>query len=119
MSCGCSERYKCKSCSYINPTRIPRLDYDYWNQTVWLNRATVDGWGATLGETNQGLSTGDNLSGYGISSSNSSGGSSFIKYIYEYDGRVYESGSKLLYINNRWTPVHLLGGVKRRLVYNK
>jgi hypothetical protein len=104
----------CKSCSYVNPMNVPTLDYDYWNQTFWMNNATTNGWGATLGITNQGLSTGDNYSGYGISNTRNGGSNSKkLKRVYEYGGRFYENGGTLLFVNNRWTPVSEILGVNK------
>ena len=65
-NCGCNYKKYCKSCSYTNPNKGPSEYYDYWNETWWNNWNTTNGWGATKGETQQGLSTGDNLSGYGL-----------------------------------------------------
>ena len=112
--CECMRKNMCKSCSYVNPMNVPALDYDYWNQTFWMNNATTDGWGATIGITNQGLSTGDNTSGYGVSDTRNGGSNSKkLKRVYEYNGRFYENSGTLIFVNNRWTPVSDLPNVKR------
>jgi len=119
--CGCMQKKMCKSCSYPNGINIPALDYEYWNQTFWQNNATTDGWGATLGPTNQGLTTGDNYSGYGISNIRGSGSSGSnnkrIKRVYEYAGRIYENSSTLIFYNNRWTPISDIPNVKKSFRY--
>lgn len=115
--CECMRKKMCKSCSYPNGSNIPPLEYDYWNQTFWLNNATTNGWGATLGITNQGLNTGDNSSGYGISDTRSSSNNKRLKRLYEYEGRFYESPSTLLFYNNRWTPIADIPNVKKSFRY--
>ena len=96
--CGCIQKNTCKSCSYPDLINMPALEYDYWNQTFWQNNATTDGWGATLGITNQGLDTGDNYSGYVISNTRSSSNNKKLKRFYEYQGKFYESASTLIFI---------------------
>jgi hypothetical protein len=116
--CECIEKRRCKSCSYQNGINIPALDYEYWNQTFWLNNATTDGWGATLGRGNQGLNTGDNNSGYGVSDTRGSGSNSKkLKRVYEYAGKVYESSSTLIFYNNRWIPIADIPDVKKSYRY--
>lgn len=115
--CECIERKRCKSCSYPNLINMPALEYEYWNQTFWQNNATTNGWGATLGITNQGLDTGDNYSGYGISNTRSSSNNKKLKRIYEYQGKFYESASTLIFYNNRWTPVADIPNVKKSFRY--
>ena len=112
--CGCIQKNSCKSCSYPDLINMPALEYDYWNQTFWQNNATTDGWGATLGITNQGLDTGDNYSGYGISNTRNGGSNSNkLKRVYEYNGRFYENSGTLIFVNNRWIPVSDIPGVKK------
>ena len=116
-TCDCMRKRMCKSCSYVNPINVPALDYDYWNETFWLNNATTNGWGATLGITNQGLNTGDNLSGYGISNTKSASNNKKLKRVYEYQGKIYEKGSTLIYNNNELRSIADIPNVKKSFRY--
>ncbi len=115
--CECIQKKTCKSCSYPNLINMPALEYEYWNQTFWQNNATTNGWGATLGITNQGLDTGDNYSGYGISNTRSSSNNKKLKRFYEYQGKFYEKPSTLIFYNNRWTPIADIPNVKKSFRY--
>ncbi len=42
--CSCIRLQCCKDCAYKNPALMDPLQYDYWNQTWWLNWNTTDGW---------------------------------------------------------------------------
>lgn len=115
--CGCGCISKCKSCAYSDPQKVPPLEYDYWNETWWLNWNTTNGWGATKGETQQGLSTGDNLSGYGLTGGNGYGyvlpQGKKLKMVYEYKGRFYVNPGQLIFVDGRWVPVSEIPGVKK------
>ena len=112
-SCKCILDSYSKKCSYRNPQTMPPLEYEYWNQTIWLNNATVDQWGAfNGGSTNNGNNTGDNLSGYGISSSNTSPNSKKLKRFYSYDTFITDNPSKLIFYNNLFVPISEIPDVK-------
>ncbi len=112
-SCKCILDSYNKKCSYRNPQTMPPLEYEYWNQTIWLNNATVDQWGAfNGGSTNNGNNTGDNLSGYGISSSNTSPNSKKLKRFYSYDTFISDNPSKLIFYNNLFVPISEIPDVK-------
>ena len=116
-NCGCNYKKYCKSCSYTNPNKVPSEYYDYWNETWWNNWNTTNGWGATKGETQQGLSTGDNLSGYGLSTGGRGmGQNQKLKMSYEYNGKFYLNPSQLVFVNNEWIPVANIPNVKKKCI---
>jgi len=113
-SCKCILDSYNKKCFYRNPQTIPPLEYEYWNQTIWLEQATTNGWGAfNGGSSNNGNSTGDNLSGYGISSSNTSPNSKKLKRFYSYDTFITDNPSKLIFYNNLFIPISEVPNVKK------
>jgi hypothetical protein len=92
---------------------MPSLDYQYWNETIWLNNATFNGWGAfNGGSSNNGNQTGDNLSGYGISSSNTSPSSKKLKRFYSYDTFITDNPSKQIFYNGLFVPISAIPDVK-------
>jgi hypothetical protein len=112
-NCGCNYISCCRSCSYKSPNTIPPLEYQYWNETIWLQQATVNHWGAfNGGSTNNGNNTGDNSSGYGISSSNTSPNSKKLKRFYSYDTFISDNPSKLIFYNNLFIAISELPDVK-------
>ena len=109
-SCKCILDSYNKKCSYRNPQTMPPLEYEYWNETTWLQQATVNHWGAFNQNQN---STGDNLSGYGISSSgNTSPNSKKLKRFYNYDTFISDNPSKLIFYNNLFVPISEIPDVK-------
>ncbi len=110
-TCKCILDSYNKKCFYRNPQTIPPLEYQYWNETIWLNNATVDHWGA-FKSSNNGNQTGDNLSGYGISSSNSFPNSKKLKRFYCYDTFCTDNPSKLIYYNGLFVPISELPDIK-------
>ena len=108
-SCGCNYISCCRSCSYKDPQTMPPLEYQYWNETFWMNNSTVNHWGAFNQNQN---STGDNLSGYGISSSNTSPNSKKLKRFYSYDTFITDNPSKLIFYNNLFVPISAIPDVK-------
>ena len=108
-NCGCNYISCCRSCSYRSPNTMPPLEYEYWNQTFWLEQATTNGWGAFNQNQN---STGDNSSGYGISSSNTSPNSKKLKRFYSYDTFITDNPSKLVFYKGFFVPISELPDVK-------
>jgi len=95
---------------------MPPLEYQYWNQTIWLEQATTNGWGAfNGGSSNNGNKTGDNLSGYGISSTNQSPSSKKLKRFYSYETFVTDNPSKLVYYeeDDEFIPISEVPNVKK------
>lgn len=109
-SCGCNYISCCRSCSYRNPQTIPTFEYQYWNETIWLQQATVNHWGAFNQNQN---STGDNLSGIGISSANTSSNSKKLKRFYSYDTFITDNPSKLIFYNNLFVPISEVPNVNK------
>jgi hypothetical protein len=92
---------------------MPPLEYEYWNETIWLNNATFNGWGAfNGGSSNNGNQTGDNLSGYGISSSNTSPSSKKLKRFYSYDTFITDNPSKQIFYKGFFVPISELPDIK-------
>ncbi len=108
-NCGCNYISCCRSCSYRSPNTMPPLEYEYWNQTIWLEQATTNGWGAFNQNQNN---TGDNSSGYGISSSNTSPNSKKLKRFYSYDTFITDNPSKLVFYKGFFVPISELPDVK-------
>ena len=108
-NCGCNYISCCRSCSYKNPQTMPPLEYEYWNETTWLQQATVNHWGAFNQNQN---STGDNSSGYGISSSNTSPNSKKLKRFYSYDTFITDNPSKLVFYKGFFVPISEIPDVK-------
>ena len=108
-SCKCILDSYNKKCFYRNPQTMPPLEYEYWNETTWLQQATVNHWGAFNQNQN---STGDNSSGYGISSSNTSPNSKKLKRFYSYDTFITDNPSKLIFYNNLFVPISEIPDVK-------
>jgi hypothetical protein len=95
---------------------MPPLEYQYWNQTIWLEQATTNGWGAfNGGSSNNGNSTADNLSGYGISSTNQSPSSKKLKRFYSYETFVTDNPSKIVYYEKKdvFIPISEVPNVKK------
>ena len=120
--CGCIYQKCCKECNYKNPSLIPPLEYQYWNQTTWLNWNTTNGWGPfPSSESGQNNNTYDNLSGYGITSGVGRGevyvpnGKKLVR-IYKYNNRFYDRSSDLVFINNKWVPVADIPGVEKLII---
>jgi hypothetical protein len=112
-NCGCNYIACCKNCSYRNPQTIPSLEYQYWNQTFWLEQVTTNGWGAfNGGSSNNGNSTGDNSSGYGISLSNTSPSSKKLKRFYCYETFCTDNPSKLIFYKGFFVPISELPDIK-------
>lgn len=113
-NCGCNYISCCRSCSYKSPNTMPPLEYQYWNETTWLEQATTNGWGAfNGGSSNNGNSTGDNLSGYGISSTNQAPSSKKLKRFYSYDTFITDNPSKLVYYKGFFVPISIIPKVKK------
>ena len=113
-SCKCILDSYNKKCFYRNSQTIPPLEYQYWNETFWMNNSTTNGWGSFLGgSSNNGNQTGDNLSGYGISSSNTSPNSKKLKRFYNYDTFISDNPSKLIFYNNLFVPISEIPDVKK------
>jgi len=108
-NCGCNYISCCKNCSYRNPQMMPPLEYEYWNETTWMNNATFNGWGAFNQNQN---STSDNSSGYGISSSNTSPSSKKLKRFYCYDTFCTDNPSKLIFYNGFFVPISELPDIR-------
>ena len=108
-SCKCILDSYNKKCFYRNPQTIPSLEYEYWNQTICLEQATTNGWGAFNQNQNN---TGDNSSGYGISSSNTSPNSKKLKRFYSYDTFITDNPSKLVFYKGFFVPISELPDVK-------
>lgn len=115
--CACDYQNKCKSCVYADPSKVPPLYYDYWNETWWMNWNTTNGWGPTKGETNQGLDTADNLNGYGVNGGNGYGNTlpqgKKLMRVFEYNGKIYTNPSALVFVNNKYIEVSNIPGVKK------
>lgn len=88
---------------------MPPLEYEYWNETTWMNNATFNGWGAFNQNQN---STSDNSSGYGISSSNTSPSSKKLKRFYCYDTFCTDNPSKLIFYNGFFVPISELPDIR-------
>ena len=113
-SCKCILDSYNKKCFYRNPQTMPSLEYQYWNETFWLNNATVDQWGAfNGGSSNNGNKTGDNLSGYGISSTNQSPSSKKLKRFYCFDTFCTDNPSKQIFYKGFFVPISEIPDVKR------
>jgi hypothetical protein len=113
-SCKCILDSYNKKCFYRNPQTIPTFEYQYWNETTWLEHATTNGWGSFLGgSSNNGNSTGDNLSGYGISSTNQSPSSKKLKRFYNYDTFITDNPSKLVFYKDEFIPISEVPKVKK------
>ena len=108
-SCKCILDSYNKKCFYRNPQTMPSLEYEYWNETTWLQQATTNHWGAFNQNQN---STCDNSSGYGISSSNTSPNSKKLKRFYSYDTFISDNPSKLIFYNNLFIPISEIPDVK-------
>jgi hypothetical protein len=111
-SCKCILDSYNKKCFYRNPQTMPPLEYEYWNETTWLQQATVNHWGAFNQNQN---STADNLSGYGISSTNQSPSSKKLKRFYSYETFVTDNPSKLVYYeeDDEFIPISEVPNVKK------
>jgi hypothetical protein len=95
---------------------MPPLEYQYWNETTWLQQATFNGWGAfNGGSSNNGNKTGDNLSGYGISSTNQAPSSKKLKRFYDYETFITDNPSKLVYYekDDEFIPISEVPNVKK------
>lgn len=113
-SCKCILDSYNKKCFYRNPQTIPSLEYEYWNETTWLQQATTNGWGSFPGgSSNNCNKTFDNLSGYGISSSNTSPSSKKLKRFYCYDTFCTDNPSKLIYYKGFFVPISEIPDVKK------
>lgn len=108
-SCKCILDSYNKKCSYRNPQTIPTFEYQYWNETFWMNNSTTNHWGAFNQNQN---STGDNLSGYGISSANTSPNSKKLKRFYSYDTFISDNPSKLVFYKGFFVPISEIPDVK-------
>jgi hypothetical protein len=108
-SCKCILDSYNKKCFYRNPQTIPSLEYEYCNSTTWLQQATVNHWGAFNQNQN---STGDNSSGYGISSSNTSPNSKKLRRFYSYDTFITDNPSKLVFYKGFFVPISEIPDVK-------
>ena len=108
-SCKCILDSYNKKCFYRNPQTMPPLEYEYWNETTWLQQATTNHWGAFNQNQN---STGDNSSGYGISSANTSPTSKKLKRFYSYDTFISDNPSKLIFYNNLFIPISEIPDVR-------
>ena len=112
-NCGCNYISCCRSCSYKNPQSMPPLEYEYWNQTTWMNNATFNGWGAfNGGSSNNGNSTSDNLSGYGVSATTTATTSKKLKRFYCYNTFCTDNPSKLIFYNGFFVPIREIPDVK-------
>ncbi len=113
-SCKCILDSYNKKCFYRNPQTIPTFEYQYWNETTWLQQATTNGWGAfNGGSSNNGNKTFDNLSGYGISSSNTSPSSKKLKRFYCYDTYCTDNPSKLIFYKGFFVPISDIPDVRK------
>jgi len=113
-NCGCDYISCCRSCSYKNPQNMPPLEYEYWNQTIWMNNATFNGWGAfNGGSSNNGNNTGDNLSGYGTSSVTTATTSKKLKRFYCYETFCTDNPGKLIFYKGFFVPISELPGVTK------
>ncbi len=135
--CSCQKLDCCKDCSYKNPALMDPLQYDYWNQTWWLNWNTTDGWGAfPSSESGQNNNTYDNLSGFGTRADaktngtpnwpwcNQNVGAAYFNNkslpngkklvrIYKFQNRFFEKGSQEVFYENKWVPVANIPGVEK------
>ena len=113
-SCKCILDSYNKKCFYRNPQTMPSLEYEYWNETFWLNNATVDQWGAfNGGSTNNGNQTGDNLSGYGVSATTTATTSKKLKRFYCYDTFCTDNPSKQIFYKGFFVPISEIPDVKK------
>lgn len=136
-SCGCQKLQCCKDCAYKNPLDMDPIEYDYWNQTWWLNWNTTDGWGAfPSSESGQNNNTFDNLSGFGTSADAKTNGQANWPYckqnvspayfnnrslpngkklvrVYKFNNRFYQKAGDLVFYNNSWTPVADIPNVEK------
>ncbi len=113
-NCGCNYISCCRTCSYKNPQSIPALKYEYWNQTTWLEQATTNGWGAfNGGSSNNGNRTGDNLSGYGVSTTITATTSKKLKRFYCYNTFCTDNPSKLIFYNSQFIPISEIPDVQK------
>ena len=108
-SCKCILDSYNKKCFYRNPQTIPTFEYQYWNETTWMNNATFNGWGAFNQNQN---STSDNSSGYGISLSNTSPSSKKLKRFYCYETFCTDNPSKLIFYKGFFVPISELPDIK-------
>ena len=105
-SCKCILDSYNKKCFYRNPQTMPALEYEYWNSTTWLEQATVNGWGAfNGGSSNNGNSTGDNLSGYGVSRTTTATTSKKLKRFYYYESYITDNPGKLIFYKGFFVPI--------------
>ena len=109
-SCKCILDSYNKKCFYRNPQTMPSLEYQYWNETTWLNNSTVNHWGAFNQNQN---STGDNLSGYGVSATTTATTSKKLKRFYCYDTYCTDNPSKLIFYKGFFVPISDLPDVKK------
>jgi len=113
-SCKCILDSYNKKCFYRNPQTIPSLEYEYWNSTTWLEQATTNGWGAfNGGSSNNGNSTSDNLSGYGVSATTTATTSKKLKRFYCYDTYCTDNPSKLIFYKGFFVPISDLPDVRK------
>jgi hypothetical protein len=113
-SCKCILDSYNKKCFYRNPQTIHSLEYQYWNQTFWLEQVTTNGWGSFLGgSSNNGNSTGDNLSGYGVSATTTATTSKKLKRFYCYDTYCTDNPSKLIFYKGFFVPISDIPDVKK------
>lgn len=113
-TCGCNYISCCRSCKYRNPQTMPPLEYEYWNETTWLEQATTNGWGAfNGGSTNNGNQTGDNLSGYGVSATTTATTSKKLKRFYCYDTFCTDNPSKQIFYKGFFVPISEIPDVKK------
>jgi len=113
-NCGCNYISCCRTCAYKNPQTMPSLEYEYWNQTTWMNNATFNGWGAfNGGSSNNGNSTGDNLSGYGVSTTTTATTSKKLKRFYCYNTFCTDNPSKLIFYNGQFIPISEIPDVQK------
>ena len=113
-SCKCILDSYNKKCFYRNPQTMPSLEYQYWNETFWMNNSTTNGWGAfNGGSSNNGNKTFDNLSGYGVSATTTATTSKKLKRFYCYDTYCTDNPSKLIFYKGFFVPISDLPDVKK------
>ncbi len=136
-SCSCERLNCCKDCAYKNPALMDPLQYDYWNETWWMNWNTTNGWGAfPSSDGGQNNNTYDNLSGFGTRADASTNGQpnwpwckqnvgdavfsnrvlpngKKLVRVYKFNNRFYQKSGDLVFFDNKWTPVSTIPGVEK------